>query len=200
MRTLLGLFLIFIIIILGIAGIRGVKFKKPPLEIFRDMVVQDKIARPLTSTEYANRLPENTIPYNKVVKDDPFYTGRITGTTNYIETNVIPYSIELIERGRDRYKVFCSHCHSNTGDANTVARRSGAMPVGVSLHEKRIVKMTDGEIFNIITYGRNLMGAHGYIIPAGDRWAIIAYVRALQLSRLGRIEDVPQSARKILEN
>jgi Cytochrome C oxidase, cbb3-type, subunit III len=69
------------------------------------------------------------------------------------------------------------------------------MAVVANLHDKRIVEMTDGEIFNTITYGKNLMGPYGANVAAEDRWAIIAYLRALQLSQLGTVDDVPEQMR-----
>ena len=77
------------------------------------------------------------------------------------------------------------------GDGNGITKNIGAMAVVANLHDKRIVEMPDGEIFNVITHGRNLMGAYGPNVPVQDRWAIIAYVRALQLSWLGTTNDVP---------
>jgi hypothetical protein len=64
------------------------------------------------------------------------------------------------------------------------------MPAVANLHDKRIVEMTDGEIFNTVTHGKGLMGAYGPIVPTEDRWAIIAYTRALQLSWLGSTNDL----------
>jgi hypothetical protein len=64
-----------------------------------------------------------------------------------------------------------------------------------NLHDPRIVKLADGEIFNTITFGKNTMGAYGPNVPVEDRWAIIAYLRALQLSHLGTIDDLPQDER-----
>ena len=64
-----------------------------------------------------------------------------------------------------------------------------------NLHEKRIVEFRDGEIFNVITHGRSTMGAYGPNVPVEDRWAIVAYVRALQLARLGNTNDIPPEVR-----
>jgi hypothetical protein len=69
------------------------------------------------------------------------------------------------------------------------------MAVVANLHDKRIVEMPDGELFYVITNGRNLMGPYGANVVVEDRWAIIAYLRALQLTHLGTIEDVPQDLR-----
>ena len=73
------------------------------------------------------------------------------------------------------------------------------MAVVANLHDKRIVEMADGELFYVISNGRNLMGAYGANITVADRWAIIAYLRALQLSQLGTVEDLPQNLRADLK-
>jgi mono/diheme cytochrome c family protein len=67
------------------------------------------------------------------------------------------------------------------------------------LHDKRIVEMTDGELFNTITHGKGLMAAYGPTVPIKDRWAIIAYLRALQLSWLGSTNDLPPAERAALK-
>ena len=68
-----------------------------------------------------------------------------------------------------------------------------------NFHDARLVKMPDGEIFNTITYGKNLMGAYGPNVTLTDRWAIIAYVRALERSRLASLDDVPEGLRSTLK-
>jgi hypothetical protein len=73
------------------------------------------------------------------------------------------------------------------------------MLVVANLHDKRIVEMTDGELFYIITNGRNQMGAYGPNVTIEDRWAIVSYLRALQLARLGTIDDVPAELRTSLK-
>ena len=65
------------------------------------------------------------------------------------------------------------------------------MPTVANLQDKRIVAMADGEIFNTVTHGKGTMGAAGPILPVADRWAVIAYLRALQLSQLGSVDDLP---------
>ena len=73
------------------------------------------------------------------------------------------------------------------------------MPAVANLHDKRIVEMPDGEIFNTITHGKNLMGAYGPMISVKDRWAVVAYVRALQLSWLGSTNDLPPAMQAVLK-
>ena len=84
-------------------------------------------------------------------------------------------------------------------EGNGITKKIGAMAVVANLHDKRIVEMPDGEMFYVITNGRNLMGAYGPNVTVEDRWAIIAYLRALQLSRLGTIDDLPQELRATLK-
>jgi mono/diheme cytochrome c family protein len=126
-------------------------------------------------------------------------TGHVTGSTNYVEVNPLPVTAELLQRGRERFTIYCSPCHGAQADGNGITKKVGAMAVVANLHDKRIVEMTDGEIFNVITHGRNLMGAYGPNVPTEDRWAIISYLRALQLSQLGTIDDVPQELRATLK-
>ena len=85
------------------------------------------------------------------------------------------------------------------GDGNGITKKLGLMPAVANLQDKRIVKMTDGEIFNTVTHGKNLMGAYGPMVPVEDRWAIIAYLRALQLSQLGSVDDLPPAQRAALK-
>ena len=123
------------------------------------------------------------------------FTGQLPGTTNFVETNPLPVTAQLLQRGRQRFTIYCSPCHGQLGDGNGITKKIGAMGVVGNLHDRRIVEFKDGELFYVITNGRNLMGAYGPNVPVDDRWAIVAYVRALQLSRLGSIDDVPQEVR-----
>jgi mono/diheme cytochrome c family protein len=100
-----------------------------------------------------------------------------------------------MERGRQRFTINCAPCHGQLGDGNGITKKVGGMAVVANLHDRRIVEMTDGELFYVITNGRNLMGAYGPTMTTSDRWAAVAYLRALQLSRLASIEDVPQALR-----
>lgn len=100
-------------------------------------------------------------------------------------------------RGRERYAISCLPCHGAQGDGNGITKKLG-MAVVATLHDKRIVMMPDGELFHVIANGRNLMGGYGQNITPQDRWAIIAYVRALQLSKLGRATDVPAEFQRAL--
>ena len=92
-------------------------------------------------------------------EDSPVNTGRVTGTTNFVENNPLPITTELLRRGQQRFTINCSPCHGATADGNGITKKIGAMAVVANLHDKRIVELADGELFFVITNGRNLMGA-----------------------------------------
>jgi mono/diheme cytochrome c family protein len=132
-------------------------------------------------------------------EEAPVNTGRVTGTTNFIENNPLAVTASLLQRGQQRFTIDCSPCHGQLADGNGITRKIGAMAVVANLHDKRIVEMTDGELFYVVTNGRNLMGSYGANVTVEDRWAVIAYLRALQLSRLGSLDDVPDALRATLK-
>jgi mono/diheme cytochrome c family protein len=216
MRYFLLIFGLLVVITMLVAGQRGDKSRKPPIEVFPDMDRQPKL-RPQTHNEFfkndhmSSRLPvAGTIarvrPHEIGGKEVyPFEeagvnTGRIPGTTNFIELNPFPITEQFMKRGQQRYDIYCAPCHGTTGDGNSTVKRFGLATVA-DLHDakaRRVPQQPDGEIFNTITYGKTTMGPYGGIIPVEDRWAIIAYVRALQRSRLATIEDVPADQRSRL--
>lgn len=192
-----------IIAVVSIAGFRGSFSRRPPIEIFPDMVRQAKV-RPQTGSELfadrlASRVPvSGTIARGAHYEDIPLYTGRVTGTTNFVELSPVPLTAALLARGQDRFQINCRPCHGSQGDGKGITSKYG-MTVLANLHDPRIVKMPDGEIFNTVSNGKNLMQGYAPNIPSEDRWAIIAYVRALQLSRLGLESDIPADQRAALK-
>ena len=106
----------------------------------------------------------------------------------------VPVTPELLERGRQRFNITCAMCHGATATGNGITKSYGLATV-VTLQDDRIRKMADGEIFNTITNGKNTMMAYGPTVMVNDRWAIIAYLRALQRSQGATIADVPPEHR-----
>ena len=192
--------------VVGIAGFQGGLSRKPPIEIFPDMVRQTKL-RPMVPDNFlpngvSSQLPPSgTIARSEPIQtvsgpvypfeDSPVNTGRGTGTTNFVETNPLPVNEALLRRGHERFDIYCAPCHGRLGDGNGITKKLGLMPAVANLHDQRIVVMTDGEIFNTITHGKSTMAAYGPLMPAPDRWAVIVYLRALQLSWLGSTNDLP---------
>src|SRR5690242_3029040 len=103
----------------------------------------------------------------------------------------------LIERGSERFGIFCSPCYSAGGDGNGIIDQR-RMPRPTSYHDDRLRGSDDQHFFDVISNGYGAMYSYASRIPAGDRWAIVAYIRALQLSRHASIEDVPPEQRSKL--
>lgn len=209
MRYFLVIFAVIVVAVVAVAGKRGSLSRRTPIEVFPDMDRQLKLRPQQPNGFFANglssQLPvEGTVARSKAIQtingpvfpfeDAPVNSGRITGTTNFVETNPLQVTATLLHRGQERYTVFCAPCHGAQADGNGVTKKLG-MAVVANLHDKRIVTMPDGEIFNTVTHGKNLMQSYAAQVPVEDRWAIIAYVRALQLSRLGAVEDLPAELR-----
>ena len=209
MRYFLIGFVLLCLVVVSIAGLRGGKSRRPPIELFPDMDRQPKL-RPqahnsLFADQLSSRLPvEGTVPRSKPTvlegkeiypfEDNPLNTGRVPGTTNFVETIPLTVTGQLLARGQQRYAINCSPCHGATGDGKGVTSKYQMIAMA-NFHDIRLVKMPDGEVFNTITYGKNLMGAYGPNVAITDRWAIVAYVRALERSRLALLDDVPEPLR-----
>jgi len=106
----------------------------------------------------------------------------------------LPMTRELMERGQQRFNITCAMCHGASAGGNGITKQYGLASV-VTLQDDRIRKMSDGEIFNTITNGKNTMMPYGPNIVVADRWAIISYLRALQRSQRAAIADVPEDHR-----
>jgi mono/diheme cytochrome c family protein len=222
MRYLLYLILVFFAsaaAMFGIIGFPGHLSRTPPLEVFPDMNRQLKL-RPEKPFDFlpnglSSQLPPpNTISrgyteqgqaietvFGKVYafEDSPVNTGCATGTTNFVATNPLPVTGELLRRGQEQFDIYCTPCHGGLGDGNGITKKIGVMPAVANLHDQRIVDMNDGEIFHTITHGKGLMGAYGPLMTAPDRWAAIAYLRALELSQLGSTNELSAGQRAALK-
>jgi mono/diheme cytochrome c family protein len=110
--------------------------------------------------------------------------GRVVATTfpNVVSEFPVPVTEELIDRGGQRYKVFCSACHGMLGDGNgMIARRGFTKPP--TYHDDRLRSAPVGHFYDVITNGKGVMSGYAAQIPVIDRWAIVAYIRALQVSQ-----------------
>jgi mono/diheme cytochrome c family protein len=202
MRYILLAFLVCAAVVIGMAGHRGDKTRRPPIELFPDMDRQPKLRPQAVSAFFkdgrsSQLAPVGTVARNSAYEDSPVNTGRVAGTTNFVETIPVPVTAQLLARGQERYGIYCLPCHGPVGDGKGVTSKLGMAVVG-DLHDhkgRKLISAPDGQIFDTITNGKNLMGAYGSVLPIQDRWAVVAYVRALQLSRLGVLEDIPASER-----
>src|ERR1035437_5962450 len=191
----------------GILGFQGKMSRKPPFELFPDMDRQAKLRPQEPNHFFANgvssQLPvAGTIARGEPIQttdgavygfeDSPVNTGFVTGTTNFVELNPLPVTAEVMQRGHERFDIYCAPCHGKLGDGNGITKKIGAMPAVVNLHDKRIVQMTDGEIFNTVTHGKDLMGAAGPLMPTQDRGGGIADLWAPPLRWLRSEEDTAE--------
>lgn len=205
MRYFLALFILATTAVLLIAGFRGEKTRRPSIELFSDMDRQPKL-RPQTDTGFAgwenglsSRKPiEGTVARGSTFIENEMTTGFVQGTTNFVQIAPIKVTESVMARGQQRFNIYCAPCHGQVADGRGITTKFGMAAVA-NLHDARIITMADGEIFNTITHGKNLMGAYGSNIDVNDRWAVITYLRSLQRSRLATIDDVPEFARENLK-
>src|SRR5258708_7000804 len=159
----------------------------------QDMAQQPK-NRPLSPSDFftdgrsARPLVENTVPRGTLVLDEL----AIPKDSNAFP---LPLTLELLERGENRYKVFCTPCHGLQGDGNGMVAMRG-MKHPPSYHQDRLRQAPNGYIYEVITNGFGAMLCYSAQVPARDRLAIVAYVRSLQLSRNAKISDVPPDVRE----
>ncbi len=214
MRYFLLIFGIAVLAVLLIAGKRGDLSRNRPIQIFPDMKRQLKL-RPQTANGFfasglSSQLPQpGTIAQEKPLlvagqeifsfEDKPVNTGKVAGTTNFIEVNPLPVTTALLARGQRQFTIYCAPCHGQTGEGNGITKKIGAMAIVANLHDKRIVQLPDGEIFNTVSHGKGVMQGYAAQLSVEDRWAAIAYLRALQLSRLGAVDDLAPETRAKLK-
>lgn len=136
----------------------------------------------------------NTIALETYKEDEAYSTG-LNPDNTYVARNPEPLNKETLERGQTKFNVYCQPCHDKTGSGRGIVP-SKAIWVPGNLHDDRIVNFVDGEIFHVISNGRRSMPAYRFQIPEKDRWAIVAYVRALQRSWRGTMADVPADLRE----
>jgi len=134
-------------------------------------------------------LIEGTVARNQLHEDTYLYTGKIAG--NFGDYMPFPLTKEVLERGRQRYDIYCSPCHSLVGDGKGFVPSRGFSRLPPSYHTPRLQKAPLGYLFDVISNGYGNMPDYRSQIPAEDRWKIVAYVRALQLSQNATKADVP---------
>jgi mono/diheme cytochrome c family protein len=229
LRGFFVIFVLCTIAMVAVLGFRGQKSTQPPSEVFPDMVRQPKVRAQAPLDFFADgrgpRLPvAGTVPVGyempkpKTEGSPSGMTGdapeeahmriAFSAGTDYFNTGKmgeqwgtgipLPVTRELMERGQQRFNITCAMCHGAAAGGNGITKQYGLATV-VSLQDDRLRKMSDGEVFNTITNGKNTMMAYGPNIVVADRWAIIAYLRALQRSQHATIADVPENYRAELD-
>ena len=229
LRGFFLVFLLVGIALVAFLGFRGQRSTGAPIELFPDMVRQPKVKAqaPLGffADDRGSRVPvAGTVPigYEMPAAAAQASPGPVpiasagenrprvafSAGTDYLNTGKmganwgtgIPLEVtpQLMMRGEQRFNINCAVCHGGAAAGNGITKQYGLTTV-VTLQDERIRKMADGEIFNTITHGKNTMMSYGPNVTVNDRWAIIAYLRALQLSKLGTIDDVPAQFQSALK-
>lgn len=144
----------------------------------------------------SRELVPNTVARGQLRDDQAFFTGKLDGKP--VDTFPFPITEEVLRRGQDRYNIFCSVCHGASGYANGMIVQRGFSPPP-SFHIDRLRAAPPGYFYDVITNGFGRMYSYASRINPRDRWAIIAYIRALQLSQNARIDDVPPDQRAKLQ-
>jgi mono/diheme cytochrome c family protein len=159
-----------------------------------DMQVQPK-QNPLSRSDFfsdqrSERPPvEGTVARGQLHEDTYFYTGRNgSGPGNYMP---FPVTKEVLERGRERYNIYCAPCHSLVGDGNGFIPSRGFARKPPSYHIERLQKAPLGYFYDVMTNGFGIMPDYASQVSPQDRWKIVAYIRALQLSQNATRVDVP---------
>ena len=159
-----------------------------------DMHVQPRV-NPLARSDFfadqrSARPPvEGTVARGQLRDDTYFYTGKIGSNPG----DYMPFAVtkEVLEHGRDRYNIFCAPCHSRVGDGNGFVPSRGFARKPPSFHIQRLQKAPLGYLYDVMTNGFGIMPDYASQISPQDRWNIVAYVRALQLSQNSTMAEVP---------
>jgi mono/diheme cytochrome c family protein len=160
----------------------------------QDMHDQPKF-KPLAESDFyadlrSARTPvEGTVARGQLREDTYFYTGKVGDNPG--DYMPFPATGDLLERGQQRYNIYCAPCHSRLGDGNGVVSGRGFPRKPPSFHDERLRKVPLGYFFDVMTNGFGSMPDYASQIPPRDRWAIVAYIRALQLSQAATAADVP---------
>ena len=177
-----------------LAGCSSVQ-RDTPLQVWDDMKHQQKFkAQSAVDGIFAdgrsNRLaPEDTVARGHFRQDSPYNTG-MDGAM-YVGKMPVPVTLDLIKQGQAKFNIYCSPCHDQTGMGRGIVPTRVPIWQPSNLTEDRVVQLADGDLFNVITNGRRTMPPYRFQVVTQDRWAIIAYVRALQRAAHAKPEEVP---------
>ena len=193
---------------LWIAKNRVTKSEVPRIHLVKDMDYQPKYlaqqASPLFDDGRSMRAPvAGTVSADQIVDDALFLSGEVEGSP--ATTFPMPVTEELMQRGRQRYDIYCATCHGLAGDGDGMTsqlafeREEPKWVRPLALHSPAVREQEVGQLFQTISNGVRTMPSYASQIPVQDRWAIVLYVRALQRSRHAAMEDVPEERRRHLQ-
>lgn len=182
-----------------LSGCRGSTSSEPPVHLNPNMDSQDKLKAQGESTFFADKRAMRAPPAGTVARgfeksDDALYRGR-QPNGEFVAQSPMPITKEAMKRGQARFDIYCRPCHGDDGAGNGLVPQRPGMVAIPTYHQDRIRNMTDGELFSIITNGVKTMPSYRHQIPTEDRWAIVAYLRALQRAHHATVKDLPKGAK-----
>lgn len=168
--------------------------REPPVWVWWDMKKQDKYKAQMESPFFADgrvsRAPVAGTVAQELYRPDPAFSTGVAPDKTYVARNPLPVTKETLAQGQRKFDTYCAPCHDRTGSGRGIVPAKAVWVPG-NLHDERIVHFVDGELYHVISLGRRTMPGYRYQISEQDRWAIVAYVRALQRSWRGTMSDVP---------
>lgn len=188
----------------ALSGCRGQKSTEPPILPIQNMVEQTSYGPQSKNDFYkdglANRPPiPGTVAQGEEKTNKPLYAGQEMNSTdqNPIWVKKIPIKLNktVLLRGQEEFNVYCAPCHGNSGDSDgLVTQHAGGSIRPSSLHDQERIALSVGKIYDAVRNGVNNWNMPGFAaqMSVQDRWAVVAYVRALQVSRTSKIVDVPE--------
>jgi mono/diheme cytochrome c family protein len=189
LRRALGLPLL-VAALLGAAGCRQNMHDQHKLEPF-------EVSTFFADGQMARRIPQGTVPRG-YLREGALYTGVEADGRTLLARAPMPVTVELLRRGQQRYDAFCAACHDRAGTGQgMIVRRGYKRPP--SFHEPRLREMPIGHFFVTATQGFGVMPSYAEEISTEDRWAVAAYVRALQYSQNARLAELPPELRQVVE-
>lgn len=183
------------VMLVSISCLRGQPSDKPAIHLNPNMDDQNRYD-PLEKSKFfadkrVMRTPEEgTVARGELREDDAYYRGK-DEAGEFISKIPFTVDIDLMQRGQERYNIYCSPCHSRAGDGKGIVPKRGFLPPP-DFHQEKIRDFADGYIYDVISNGVRNMPAYRKQIPVHDRWAIVAYVRALQRTQNATASDVPE--------
>jgi hypothetical protein len=173
-----------------LAGCRGMPSPWPPIHLNPNMDDQPRLDAQEASQFFYDgmgmREPvPGTVARGELRLDVGFYTGH-DAAGEYLRSSPLEATEEVLERGENRFAIYCAPCHDERGTGNGILAQYASVPTA-SIHDPQRLAYPDGQYFDVITNGFGLMQGYAYPVPAEDRWAIIAHLRRLQQERLDRL-------------
>tara|TARA_B100001057_G_scaffold113299_1_gene111607 strand:- start:6942 stop:7595 length:654 start_codon:yes stop_codon:yes gene_type:complete len=215
MRIFFAIFVFTIVATVSILGFRGSLSKKPPLEVFPDMDRQARYKPQAENEFFDDGRNDRPIPSGAVARGNYFnqnevfsedFVDRRLGDIafnkgkqpdgSFVRTLPTDVSFEQVEKGRQKYEIFCVSCHGSAGDGNGVTKPYGVL--AASYHDDRLRNEADGYIYDVIMNGKGLMYGLRDRLSAEEAWSVVLYVRALQFSQNASVSELTAAQRNVL--